>query len=93
MCRPSAAESRHAALTLQRWSRRRAAYEWEEQRLFALEARYVARRAGRQLLAVWLFWRRAGRTWRHTPSGMENAQRRANTGPLDEQMLLYEWPA
>ena len=57
----------------------------------------MARRAGRQLLAAWLFWRRAGRTWRRTPSGMENAQQRVIKGssltPLDQQMLLYDWPA
>ena len=93
---PSLADSSRAARTLQRWSRRRAAYEREEQQLYALEARLVARRAGRQLLAAWLFWRRVGRTWRRTPSGMENAQLRANKGgrtSLDEQMLLYDWPA
>ena len=51
----------------------------------------MARRAARALLTAWLFWRRAGRTWRRTPPGVENAQRRANgmrRGPLDEQMLV-----
>ena len=57
----------------------------------------MARRAGRHLLAAWLFWRRAGRAWRRTPSGAKNAQQRAIKGspltPLDQQMLLYDWPA
>ena len=94
---PTAAESRRAARTLQAWSRRCAAYAREEQRLYALEARLVARRAGRHLLAAWLFWRRAGRAWRRTPSGAKNAQQRASKGspltPLDQQMLRYDWPA
>ena len=40
-----------------------------DEELFALEARLVARRAGRQLLSAWLFWRRAGREWRRSTPG------------------------